>query len=230
MNRKLTSLDVIKRTLHNTRNDIIHNSTMIIGDPIVERAVNRVLDSLQNTFRTELYVHDHERGLELGHKVESVSKALQALGYKVEFSYSNEMKNERMWVTADIRDPFQLAMLMQDVNEIRPIRDVIDYDQAQSRWFALSSIAERTPAQDDEMQVLEVLTEASVREADFIGLRTGAEVVRTVMIQKNITIEDMKQYLGKNCERILEGKMPFTVEQIRVISHKLDIPLQFLVS
>jgi HTH-type transcriptional regulator/antitoxin HigA len=113
---------------------------------------------------------------------------------------------------------------------MKPIRDHADHMKALARIEELISAPEGSP-EADELEVLAILVEKYEEEHYPIPEAPVSEVLKLFMEENNLTPKDMAKYLGSASavSKILNGSKDLTVNQIRILSNELKIPLTALV-
>ncbi len=113
---------------------------------------------------------------------------------------------------------------------MKPIRDHADYEKALARIEELISAPEGSP-EVDELEVLAILVEKYEEQHYPIPEAPVSEVLKLFMEENNLTPKDMAKYLGSASavSKVLTGSKDLTVNQIRILSHELKIPLTALV-
>jgi HTH-type transcriptional regulator/antitoxin HigA len=113
---------------------------------------------------------------------------------------------------------------------MKPIRDHADYEKALARIEELISAPEGSP-EVDELEVLAILVEKYEEQHYPIPEAPVSEVLKLFMEENNLTPKDMAKYLGSASavSKILNGSKDLTVNQIRILSNELKIPLTALV-
>ncbi len=113
---------------------------------------------------------------------------------------------------------------------MKPIRDHADHMKALARIEELISAPEGSP-EADELEVLAILVEKYEEEHYPIPEAPVSEVLKLFMEENNLPPKDMAKYLGSASavSKILNGSKDLTVNQIRILSNELKIPLTALV-
>lgn len=113
---------------------------------------------------------------------------------------------------------------------MKPIRDHADHMKALARIEELISAPEGSP-EADELEVLAILVEKFEEEHYPIPEAPVSEVLKLFMEENNLAPKDMAKFLGSASavSKILNGSKDLTVNQIRILSNELKIPLTALV-
>src|SRR5580698_3597058 len=114
--------------------------------------------------------------------------------------------------------------------EIKPIRTEANYDAALRRIEALWSAAHGT-RDGDELDILITLTEAYEREHYPVELPDPIEAIKFRLEQKG---KDSRALIGVIGQRtrvyeVMRGKRPLSLNMIRNLHEKLDIPAEVLI-
>ena len=100
---------------------------------------------------------------------------------------------------------------------------------------ALDSLMEIDPEsgtpEDDDLQLLALVIEASEKERWPIGLPDAVDAIRFRMDQQGLTQRDLEPYIGSRASvsAVLAGKRALSIRMIRALHAGLDIPLEVLV-
>lgn len=105
-----------------------------------------------------------------------------------------------------------------------------DYKEAIARIETLMSAAEGTLAAD-ELEVLSILIEKYEQEHYPIPDAPACEVLRLYMDDHGLKDKDMVPYLGSTStvSKVLNRKKELTLEQVRILSKELGIPVAALI-
>ena len=114
--------------------------------------------------------------------------------------------------------------------DIKPIRGKADYEQALRRVEELWDSREGS-AESDELDILTTLIEAYEREHYPIDLPDPVEAIKFRLEQKG---KDSRALIGVIGQRtrvyeVMRGKRPLSLNMIRNLHEKLDIPAEVLI-
>jgi HTH-type transcriptional regulator/antitoxin HigA len=114
--------------------------------------------------------------------------------------------------------------------DIKPIRGEADYDRALRRVEELWNSPEGS-AESDELDILATLVEAYEQEHYPIELPDPIEAIKFRLEQKG---KDPKALIGIIGQRtrvyeVLQGKRPLSLNMIRNLHEKFDIPAEVLI-
>lgn len=114
--------------------------------------------------------------------------------------------------------------------EIKPIRNAHDYRKALSRVEALWDCGEGSP-ECDELDVLATLVEAYERVHYPIDLPDPIEAIRFRLEQQGKDTRDLVGIIGQRTRvyEVLSGKRSLSLQMIRNLQDKLDIPASVLI-
>lgn len=114
--------------------------------------------------------------------------------------------------------------------EIKPIRTENDYSQALSRLEEIFNAKINTP-EGDELEVLGILIEQYENEHFPIGLPDPIEAIKFRMEQMGYNQTDLATIVGRKsrASEILNRKRKLSLEMIRQLHDKLNIPTSILV-
>jgi HTH-type transcriptional regulator/antitoxin HigA len=114
--------------------------------------------------------------------------------------------------------------------EIKPIRNEQDYRNALSRVEALWDCPKPSP-ECDELDVLATLVEAYEREHYPIDLPDPIEAIRFRLEQQGKHTPDLVGIIGQRTRvyEVLSGKRSLSLQMIRNLQAKLDIPAHVLI-
>jgi HTH-type transcriptional regulator / antitoxin HigA len=114
--------------------------------------------------------------------------------------------------------------------DIKPIRDEADYERALRRveelWDSLEGSAE-----SDELDVVTTLIEAYEREHYPIDLPNPIEAIKFRLEQKGKDTRALIGLIGQRTRvyEVMRGKRPLSLNMIRRLHEKLDIPAEVLI-
>ena len=113
---------------------------------------------------------------------------------------------------------------------IKPIKSEKDYDQAMER-LAFIFDAKKGSKEGDELEILSILIEKYENEHFPIGYPDPIEAIKFRMEQMGLKQKDLADAVGftSRVSEILTKKRKLTVEMIRNLSLKLNIPTEILV-
>jgi HTH-type transcriptional regulator/antitoxin HigA len=114
--------------------------------------------------------------------------------------------------------------------DIKPIRGEADYERALRRVEELWNASEGS-TEGDELDILATLIEAYEREHYPIGLPDPIEAIKFRLEQKG---KDSRALIGVIGQRtrvyeVLQGKRPLSLNMIRNLHEKFDIPAEVLI-
>src|SRR5216684_4728776 len=114
--------------------------------------------------------------------------------------------------------------------EIKPIKNERDYEQALRRVQSLWKSPEGSP-EGDELDVLATLIEAYEREHYPMELPDPVEAIKFRLEQEG---KDSRALIGVIGQRtrvyeVMHGKRPLSLNMIRNLHEKLDIPAEVLI-
>jgi HTH-type transcriptional regulator/antitoxin HigA len=114
--------------------------------------------------------------------------------------------------------------------DIKPIKREADYERALRRVEELWDSPEGSP-ESDELQILTTLIEAYEREHYPIDLPDPIEAIKFRLEQ---TGKDSRALIGVIGQRtrvyeVMRGKRPLSLNMIRSLHEKLDIPAEVLI-
>lgn len=114
--------------------------------------------------------------------------------------------------------------------DIRPIHTDADYEAALRRIDEIFEAEEGTP-EDDELEILSAVVASYERKHYPPPKARPVDVLRFMMEQGDRTQADLAELLGSRprASEILNEKRELTLEQIRLISARWDIPAGALV-
>lgn len=113
---------------------------------------------------------------------------------------------------------------------IKPIRTEDDYNDAIERLEVIFGAAEGSP-ESDELQILGMLIENYENEHFPIGLPDPIEAIKFRMEQMGYTQADLAGIIGlkSRASEILNRKRKLSLEMIRQLHEKLNIPTDVLI-
>lgn len=116
---------------------------------------------------------------------------------------------------------------------LRPIKNEKQYEHALAKAYALmqKNLSPGSPA-SDELEVLSMLIERYEKARYPIAPPHPIEAIRFRMEQLGMSPSELKSVLGyrSRTSEILRGKRKLTLDMIRRLHEKLQIPLESLVS
>jgi HTH-type transcriptional regulator/antitoxin HigA len=113
---------------------------------------------------------------------------------------------------------------------IKPIKSERDYEQAMERLSIIFD-AKKGSKEGDELEILSILIEKYENEHFSIGFPDPIEAIKFRMEQMGLKQKDLADAVGftSRVSEILTKKRKLTVEMIRNLSLKLNIPTEVLV-
>ena len=113
---------------------------------------------------------------------------------------------------------------------IRPIKTKLDYDKALERLEIIFDAKKGTKA-GDELEILSILIEKYEKEKYPIEMPDPIEAIKFRMEQLGMKQKDLAEYIGfkSRVSEILNRKRKLTIEMIRNLSQKLNIPSEVLI-
>ena len=113
---------------------------------------------------------------------------------------------------------------------VRPVRTEADYEPALERLDALMVLQDRSPDQQDELEMLALAIEAYERRTTPIGPPDPINAVRFRMDQAKLTAADVAPYFGgrNRVYEVLNGRRDLTLGMIRALHVHLGIPADIL--
>ena len=114
--------------------------------------------------------------------------------------------------------------------DIKPIREEADYERALRRVEELWNASESS-TESDELEILATLIEAYEREHYPVELPDPIEAIKFRLEQKG---KDSRALIGVIGQRtrvyeVMRGKRPLSLNMIRNLHEKLDIPAEVLI-
>lgn len=113
---------------------------------------------------------------------------------------------------------------------IRPIKNELDYNQALERLEVIFD-AKKGTKEGDELEILSILIERYEKEKYPIEMPDPIEAIKFRMEQLGMKQKDLAEYVGfkSRVSEILNKKRKLTIEMIRNLSQKLNIPSEVLI-
>lgn len=113
---------------------------------------------------------------------------------------------------------------------IKPIRTKKDYEQALNRLEVIFD-AKKGTAQGDELEILGMLIEHYENEKFPIDFPDPVEAIKFRMEQLGYTQSDLADVVGlkSRASEILNKKRKLSLEMIRALHDKLNIPTEVLI-
>ncbi len=113
---------------------------------------------------------------------------------------------------------------------IRPIKTETDYNNALKRLEEIFDASKGTP-ESDELEILSILIENYEKEHFPIDMPDPIEAIKFRMEQLGMKQKDLAEAVGfsSRVSEILNKKRKLTVEMIRNLSQKLNIPPDILI-
>ena len=116
---------------------------------------------------------------------------------------------------------------------LKPIRNESDYDNALARAYRLmqSELKPRSK-ESDELEVLTMIIERYEAEQYPIAPPHPVEAIKFRMDQLGMKRAELGRILGypSRASEIMRGKRKLTLEMVRTLHEKLQIPLESLVA
>ena len=114
--------------------------------------------------------------------------------------------------------------------KIKPIKTKKDYQQALERLDVIFDADQGTP-EGDELEILSILIEQYENEKFPIDLPDPIEAIKFRMEQLGYTQTDLAKVVGlkSRASEILNKKRKLSLEMIRQIHEKLNIPTDVLI-
>ena len=114
--------------------------------------------------------------------------------------------------------------------KIKPIRTKKDHKLAIKRLEEIFDAKPKTP-EGDELEVWSILIEKDESEQLIIEHPDPIEAIKFRMDQMGYSSTDLANFIGykSRVSEILHRKRKLTVEMIRILSKKLNIPAELLV-
>jgi len=113
---------------------------------------------------------------------------------------------------------------------IRPIKTELDYDKALERLEIIFD-AKKGTKEGDELEILSILIEKYEKENYPIEMPDPIEAIKFRMEQLGMKQKDLAEVVGfkSRVSEILNRKRKLTIEMIRNLSQKLNIPSEVLI-
>ncbi len=113
---------------------------------------------------------------------------------------------------------------------IRPIKTELDYDKALKRLEIIFD-AKKGTKKGDELEILSILIEKFEKENYPIEMPDPIEAIKFRMEQLGMKQKDLAEVVGfkSRVSEILNRKRKLTIEMIRNLSQKLNIPTEVLI-
>jgi HTH-type transcriptional regulator / antitoxin HigA len=116
---------------------------------------------------------------------------------------------------------------------LKPIKTTKDYDAALSRSFVLmQKNLKAGSAESDELEVLSILVEAYEKKHYPVPPPHPVEAIRFRLEQSGMSEKDLNKLLGGRNRKseILSGKRKLSLNMIRTLHEKLNIPAETLIA
>jgi HTH-type transcriptional regulator/antitoxin HigA len=116
---------------------------------------------------------------------------------------------------------------------IKPIRTERDYDRALKRAYVLiQKELKAASAESDELEVLSMLIERYEEEHYAISSPNPIEAIKFRMEQLGMRRSELGKLLGypSRASEIMRGKRKLTLEMVRTLHERLNIPLESLIA
>ena len=114
--------------------------------------------------------------------------------------------------------------------EIRPIRNIDDYNEALERLELIFDARPGTP-EGDELEILTILIDKYEKDNFPIDLPDPIEAVKFRMEQLNMKQKDLAETIGfkSRVSEVLNKKRKLTLDMIRKLHEQLNIPTNILI-
>ena len=114
--------------------------------------------------------------------------------------------------------------------EIKPIKTITDYEKALERLEDIFD-AKIGTIQGDELEILTILIEKFEKEHYPIEMPDPIEAIKFRMEQLGMKQKDLAEILGfkSRVSEILNRKRKLTIDMIRNLNQKLNIPSEILI-
>jgi HTH-type transcriptional regulator/antitoxin HigA len=124
----------------------------------------------------------------------------------------------------------QISFKKKGVMNIQPIKSESDYKRAMARLEEIFDVSKGSEMAD-ELEILSILVDKYEKENFPIDLPDPIEAIKFRMEQLGMKQKDLVEVVGFNSRvsEILNKKRKLTLEMIRKISEKLQIPTEVLV-
>jgi len=113
---------------------------------------------------------------------------------------------------------------------IQPIKSELDYEKALKRLEIIFD-AKKGTMEGDELEILSILIERFEKEKYPIEMPDPIEAIKFRMEQLGMKQKDLAEVVGfkSRVSEILNRKRKLTIEMIRNLSQKLNIPTEVLI-
>jgi len=113
---------------------------------------------------------------------------------------------------------------------IQPIKTELDYEKALKRLEVIFD-AKKETKEGDELEILSILIERFEKEKYPIEMPDPIEAIKFRMEQLGMKQKDLAEVVGfkSRVSEILNRKRKLTIEMIRNLSQKLNIPTEVLI-
>ena len=113
---------------------------------------------------------------------------------------------------------------------IKPIKTELDYNNALKRLEIIFD-AKKGTKEGDELEILSILIEKYEKEKYPIEMPDPIEAIKFRMEQLGMKQKDLAEVVGfkSRVSEILNKKRKLTIEMIRNLSNKLNIPSEVLI-
>ena len=113
---------------------------------------------------------------------------------------------------------------------IQPIKTELDYEKALERLEKIFD-AKKETKEGDELEILSILIEKFEKEKYPIEMPDPIEAIKFRMEQLGMKQKDLAEIVGfkSRVSEILNRKRKLTIEMIRNLSQKLNIPTEVLI-
>jgi len=113
---------------------------------------------------------------------------------------------------------------------IRPIKTELDYNKALERLEVIFD-AKKGTKEGDELEILSILIERYEKVKYPIEMPDPIEAIKFRMEQLGMKQKDLAEFVGfkSRVSEILNKKRKLTIEMIRNLSQKLNIPSEVLI-
>jgi HTH-type transcriptional regulator/antitoxin HigA len=120
--------------------------------------------------------------------------------------------------------------MLKQFKEMKIIKTESEYKKALIKLEKLFSAKPNTP-KGDELELLSLLIEKYEREKYPIDMPDPIEAIKFRMEQMGYTQNDLAKIIGlkSRASEILNRKRPLTLEMIRNLHEKMNIPTQVLI-
>jgi len=123
-----------------------------------------------------------------------------------------------------------LITFKKRIMNLRPIKTELDYDKALERLEIIFD-AKKGTNKGDELEILSILIEKYEKENYPIEMPDPIEAIKFRMEQLGMKQKDLAEVVGfkSRVSEILNRKRKLTIEMIRNLSQKLNIPSEVLI-